>query len=86
MQEALFSNKITILSLKAKISELEFKLARSIPRPYFSDLDSDTLTEITDEQEDSKLPDWVNNNLRNLIHGPNLINKVWEIDKSFKED
>ncbi|CAG8778589.1 553_t:CDS:2, partial [Racocetra fulgida] len=49
LSEALFSNKITILSLKSKISQLEFKLAHSIPRPSFFDSD----TEITDEQEDS---------------------------------
>ncbi|CAG8747955.1 275_t:CDS:1, partial [Racocetra fulgida] len=66
-QEALFSNKITILSLKSKISQLEFKLVHFIPHPSFFDSDteitdeqedSNTITEITDEQEDSKLPDW----------------------------
>ena len=83
-QKALFSDKIMIYSLEAKIVELEVKLLNSIPQPSFFDSNNniEEATEIINEQEKPKLPNWVNANLRNLVYKFRLENKAWEIDKN----
>ena len=85
-QKALFSDKITIYSLEAKIVELEDKLLNSIPQPSFFDSNNniEEATEIINEQEKPKLPNWVNANLRSLVYKLRLKNKAWEIDKKIK--
>ncbi|CAG8736759.1 32820_t:CDS:2 [Gigaspora margarita] len=65
VQKASSIDKITILSFKAKIGELEAK----------------KVIEITNKQEKPKLPDWVHSNLKSLVYELGLENKVWEIDK-----
>ena len=67
-QKASFSDKITIYSLEAKIVKLESKLLNSIPQPSFFDFNNtiEEATEIINEQEKPKLPNWVNANLKVL--------------------
>ena len=80
-QKALFSDKITILSLKADITELEGKLMNSIPCSSFFDSNNiEATTKIINKQE--KLPNWVNNNLKSHIHRFGLENKVKEIEEN----
>ncbi|GES74926.1 hypothetical protein GLOIN_2v1790954 [Rhizophagus clarus] len=66
-------NKIKILSLEAKISELEDVV--------------EEVTETLGKQKDSKLPDWIDDNLKSLVYELGLKNKVKEIEKKIaKED
>ncbi|RIA97623.1 hypothetical protein C1645_813864 [Glomus cerebriforme] len=95
-QKASFSDKITILSLEAKIIELEdkledLKLEQEDSLLHTSFFDSDVVKEVTGtpgKQKDSKLPDWIDDNLKSLVYELGLENKVKEIEKKkiAKED
>ena len=94
-QKASFSDKITILSLEAKIIELEgkledLKLEQEDSLLHTSFFDSDVVEEVTGtpgKQKDSKLPDWIDDNLKSLVYELGLENKVKEIEKTIaKED
>lgn len=94
-QKASFSDKITILSLEAKIIELEgkledLKLEQEDSLLHTSFFDSDVVEEVTGapgKQKDSKLPDWIDDNLKSLVYKLGLENKVKEIEKKIaKED
>ncbi|GBB85415.1 hypothetical protein RclHR1_11960003 [Rhizophagus clarus] len=90
-QKASFSDKITILSLEAKIIELEgkledLKLEQEDSLLHTSFFDSE-VTGISGKQKDSKLPDWIDDNLKSLVYELGLKNKVKEIEKKIaKED
>ncbi|RGB21247.1 hypothetical protein C1646_678634, partial [Rhizophagus diaphanus] len=72
-QKASFLDKITILSLEAKIIELEDVVEEVI--------------EIPGKQKDPKLPDWIDDNLKSLVYELGLENNVKEIEKKIaKED
>ncbi|GES83476.1 hypothetical protein GLOIN_2v1790954 [Rhizophagus clarus] len=94
-QKASFSDKITILSLEAKIIELEgkfkdLKLDQEDSLLHTSFFDSDVVEEVTGtpgKQKDSKLSDWIDDNLKSLVYELGLENKVKEIEKKIaKED
>ncbi|GES82542.1 hypothetical protein GLOIN_2v1790954 [Rhizophagus clarus] len=94
-QKASSLDKIKILSLEAKISELEGKLEdlkveQKDSLLYTSFFDSDVVEEVTGtlgKQKDSKLPDWIDDNLKSLVYELGLKNKVKEIEKKIaKED
>jgi len=94
-QKASFSDKITILSLEAKIIELEgkledLKLEQEDSLLHTSFFDSDVVEEVTGipgKQKDSKLPDWIDDNLKRLVYELGLENNVKEIKKKIaKED
>jgi hypothetical protein len=83
-QKASSIDKITILSLEAKIGKLEGKLINSIPYPSFYDsILAKKIIEVTNKQDKQKLPDWVNSNLKSLVYKLSLENKAWEIDKKY---
>jgi hypothetical protein len=83
-QKASSIDKITILSLEAKIGKLEGKLINSIPYPSFYDsILAKKIIEVTNKQDKQKLPDWVNSNLKSLVYKHSLENKAWEIDKKY---
>ncbi|GES92577.1 hypothetical protein GLOIN_2v1790954 [Rhizophagus clarus] len=94
-QKASSLDKIKILSLEAKISELEGKLEDlKVEQEDFllhtSFFDSDVVEEITGtpgKQKDSKLLDWIDDNLKSLVYELGFENKVKEIEKKItKED
>ncbi|GBB89534.1 hypothetical protein RclHR1_16240003 [Rhizophagus clarus] len=94
-QKASSLDKIKILSLEAKISELEGKLEdlkveQEDSLLHTSFFDSDVVEEVTGtpgKQKDSKLPDWIDDNLKSLVYELELENKVKEIEKKIaKED
>ncbi|GES84125.1 hypothetical protein GLOIN_2v1790954 [Rhizophagus clarus] len=81
--------------LNAKISELEGKLKdlkveQEDSLLHTSFFDSDVVEEVTGtpgKQKDSKLPDWIDDNLKSLVYELELENKVKEIKKKIaKED
>ncbi|GBC05342.1 hypothetical protein RclHR1_06190001 [Rhizophagus clarus] len=82
-QKASSLDKIKILSLEAKISELEGKLEdlkveQEDSLLHTSFFDSDVVEEVTGtpgKQKDSKLPDWIDDNLKSLVYELGLENK-----------
>ena len=85
-QKASSSDKVTILSLEAKIVELKGKLEDiDLERTYHN---LDVIGGVIEEPvEMPKLPDWLHDNLRSIVCKLELEDKVIELDKKLaKED
>ncbi|GBB87191.1 hypothetical protein RclHR1_13630001 [Rhizophagus clarus] len=87
-QKASSLDKIKILSLEVKISELEGKLENLELEQVFYDLNiNGGILEELGKQEDLKLPDWIDESLKSFVYVLGLENKVKKIEKKIaKED
>ncbi|GBB85743.1 hypothetical protein RclHR1_01220039 [Rhizophagus clarus] len=87
-QKASSLDKIKILSLETKISELEGKLENLKLEQVFHDSNiNGGILEELGKQEDLKLPDWIDESLKSFVYALGLENKVKEIKKKIaKED
>ncbi len=89
IQKALSLDKFKILSLKVKVVELkgklkDLKLKQKGFLLYIFFFNSDIIKEIIEmsgKQKNSKLPDWIDDNLKSLFYKLRLKNKVKEIKK-----
>ncbi|GBC08949.1 hypothetical protein RclHR1_00850030 [Rhizophagus clarus] len=71
-----------IIELKGKLEDLKLEQEDSLLHTSF--FDSDVVKEVTgipEKQKDSKLPDWIDDNLKSLVYELGLKNNVKEIEK-----